>query len=182
MTQQDVLGGGGSVSPQSGVIGLMPPNGLEQILATFGDIYEYVRADGSLDPRWQADFLARATLPFALKLSWDHATSVTQMTCHKRLVDVFAEVFDRIAAGGLREKTKTLGGCFSFRPQRNGSKLSAHAWGIAIDLNTATNEQGSSGDMDAGIVKIFVAAGFTWGGEWEGKRRDPMHFQFCSGY
>ena len=181
MAQEDVLGGGGSVVPSAAAI-LTPPNGLQQILATFGDIYEYVQTDGSLDPRWQADFLARATLPFALKLSWDPATIVTQMTCHKRLVDVFTEVFERIATGGLQEKTQTFGGCFSFRPQRNASKMSAHAWGIAIDLNTATNAQGSVGDMDAGIVEIFRAAGFTWGGDWAGARRDPMHFQFCTGY
>ena len=181
MVQENILGGDGSVlSPAAGL--LTPPNGLEQILATFGDIYEYVRKDGTLDPRWQADFLARAALPFALKLSWDPATSVTQMTCHKLLVDIFAEVFERIAAAGLQAKVQSFGGCFSFRPQRTGSRMSTHAWGIAVDLNPATNAQGSAGDMDAGIVEIFRTAGFTWGGQWEGKRRDAMHFQFCSGY
>ncbi|HXQ97493.1 MAG TPA: M15 family metallopeptidase [Candidatus Limnocylindrales bacterium] len=181
MAQEDVLGGGGSVISPAAVL-FTPPNGLEQILATFGDIYEYVRKDGSLDPRWQADFLARATLPFALKLSWDLETSVTQMTCHKKLIDVFADVFERILSAGLQAKVQTLGGCFSFRAQRTGSKLSTHAWGIAVDLNPTTNAQGSAGDMDAGIVEIFRAAGFTWGGDWQGKRRDAMHFQFCSRY
>ena len=181
MAQQEVLGGGGGTPAPVAAV-LMPPNGLEQILATFGDIYEYVRQDRTLDPRWQADFLARVTLPFPLKLSWDEATSVTQMTCHKKLVDVFAEVFGHIVRAGLQAKVQSFGGCFSFRPQRTGSKLSTHAWGIAVDLNPATNAQGSAGDMDAGVVEIFHAAGFTWGGSWAGRVRDPMHFQFCSGY
>ena len=161
---------------------LRPPNGMNEILATFGDIQQYIRQDGSLDPRWQADFLARAELPFAVKLSWDPGTTITQMTCHKRMVDVFAEVFDRIGSQGLREQIHTFGGCFSFRPQRNGVKLSTHAWGIAVDLNPETNRQDSSGDMHADVIAVFRAAGFSWGGEWQGKRRDPMHFQFCSGY
>ena len=181
MAQENILGGGGSVFTPAATL-LVPPNGLEQILTTFGDIYDYVRKDGSLDPRWQADFLARAMLPFPLKLSWDLATSVTQMTCHKLLVEVFEDIFARVVAAGLQGKIQTFGGCFAFRAQRTGSKMSTHAWGIAVDLNPLTNAQGSVGDMDAGVIEIFRAAGFTWGGDWSGKRRDAMHFQFCSGY
>lgn len=182
MTQSSALGGGGSVSSPAAVTGLTAPNGLEQIVATFGDIYEYIHTDGSLDPRWQTNFLIRNALPFPLSLSWDPATCVSQMTCHKRLAKGFEDVFQRIQAAGLQEKVKTFGGCFSFRQQRTGSKLSTHAWGIAIDLNPASNAQGTEGDMDAGVVTIFRDVGFEWGGQWEGKRRDPMHFQFCSGY
>ena len=161
---------------------LKTPHGIEQIIAGFGNIYEYVREDGSLDPRWAADYLTRITLPFPMVLSWDHATSVTQMTCHRKLAGVFADVFAKIEAHGLQEKIKAFGGCFSFRQQRTGSKLSAHAWGVAVDLNPETNVQGTAGDMDAGVIEIFRAAGFEWGGDWSAKVRDPMHFQFCSGY
>ena len=38
---------------------LKSPHGLTEIIATFGDIHEYVGPDGQLDPRWQTDFLAR---------------------------------------------------------------------------------------------------------------------------
>src|SRR5437879_4251472 len=86
------------------------PHGLEEILKTFGDIYEYLRTDGSLDSRWQADFLARIALPFALVLSWDHSKSVSQLTCHKRLTDIFAGVFELILSSGLQARVKTLGG------------------------------------------------------------------------
>ena len=36
--------------------------------------------------------------------------------------------------------------------------------------------------MDAALVALFKQAGFTWGGDWKGRERDPMHFQFCTGY
>ena len=91
-------------------------------------------------------------------------------------------MFGQAQTSRLQAGIFSFGGCFAFRPQRTGTRLSAHSWGIAIDLNTATNTQGSVGNMDAGLVEIFRAAGFEWGGEWSGKVRDPMHFQFCSGY
>jgi hypothetical protein len=104
------------------------------------------------------------------------------MTCHKLMVGIFTEAFERLQSSGLQEKITSFGGCFSFRPQRTGTKLSAHSWGIAIDLNPESNAQGTAGNMDSGIVGVFRDAGFEWGGGWQGKVRDPMHFQFCTGY
>jgi hypothetical protein len=173
---------GTSVSQPGVEQALVAPNGPEQILTTFGDIYKYIRPDGSLDPRWHADFLATVALPFPLLLSWDHAKAVNQLTCHKRMTEIFAAVFLRIQQRGLQSKIRSFGGCFAFRPQRTSTKLSTHSWGIAIDLNPETNAQGTAGDMDAEVIEIFHGAGFEWGGEWEGRRRDAMHFQFCTGY
>jgi hypothetical protein len=158
------------------------PHGLDQIRSTFGDIFQYILPDHTLDPRWQADFLVRIALPFALPLSWDKSRTVTVMTCHKLMADVFTGVFGHIQSSGLQEKITSFGGCFSFRPQRTGTKLSAHSWGIAIDLNPGSNAQGTEGNMDPGVIKVFRAARFEWGGNWQGKVRDPMHFQFCTGY
>lgn len=163
-------------------VSIAPPHGLEQIIATFGDIFAYVRADHTLDPQWQMDQLATIALPFPLTLSWDHSRVVERMTCHKKLVSVFEKVFASILNAGLQSNINSFGGCFSFRPQRSGTKLSAHSWGIAIDLNPELNQQGTAGHMDRKIVEIFAGAGFVWGGAWQGRRCDPMHFQFCSGY
>lgn len=124
----------------------------------------------------------RAALPFPLPLSWDPAQQVRNLYCHRRLASVFPAVFAEIERRGLRDKLRTYGGCFNFRSKRSGSKLSTHAWGIAIDLNPETNGMGRDGDMAPGIVKVFESFGFTWGGRWSGRGKDPMHFQFCSGY
>jgi hypothetical protein len=161
---------------------LISPNGLDEIVKMFGNIHDYIHPDGQLDPKWEADCLALVVLPFPLLLSWDHSKSVTQFLCHKHLTGILGDVFRDVQARGLRAKIQSFGGCFAFRPQRTGVKLSTHSWGIAIDLNPETNGQGSVGDVDAGVIEIFRSAGFTWGGNWGGKSQDPMHFQFCTGY
>jgi hypothetical protein len=170
------------VGAQKETLVLGTPHGLEEIVETFGDIYDYIRPDGNLDPRWQADSLASVELPFPLPLSWDLSKSVRRMTCHKRMVEIFASVFGLVQMRGLQPEISSFGGCFAFREQRTGAKLSTHSWGIAIDLNPETNIQGSPGNMDARLIEIFREAGFEWGGNWPGHRRDAMHFQFCSGY
>ncbi len=167
------------VVPTAGVV---PPNGLSAILATFGNIYEYLRDDGSLDPRWEGEQLAQASLPFPIPLSWAPSQSVRAIQCHAKLVDTFAGVFKAIEERGLKESLRTYGGCFNFRSKRTSGKLSVHSWGIAIDLNPDSNPQGSSGDMDPTVVEVFREFGFKWGGDWAGRSKDPMHFQFCTGY
>ncbi len=171
-----VSSGSGSEPP------LVTPHGLDNIIALFGDIHEYVAPDGQLETRWQGDFLARLGLPFPLRLSWQPSQTITQLTCHRRMAGVFSSVFDSIQDRGLQDRITTFGGCFAFPPQRTGNKLSTHSWGIAIDLNPESNPQGSAGNMDAELIDIFRRAGFEWGGDWQGKTRDPMHFQFCTGY
>jgi hypothetical protein len=161
---------------------LAAPHGLEGIVASFGNIYDYIQPGGSLDSRWQADCLASVELPFPLPLSWDLSKSVRRMTCHKRMVEIFASVFGLVQARGLQPEISSFGGCFAFRQQRTGAKLSTHSWGIAIGLNPETNVQGSPGNMDARLIEIFRGAGFEWGGNWPGRNQDAMHFQFCSGY
>ena len=167
---------------QPAPVSLKPPHRLDQILATFGDIFAYLRSDHTLDPRWQKERLATVSLPFAMPLSWDRSRAVSRMTGHRLLVPIFQECFQNIAAQHLQEAITSFGGCFSFRSQRTGTRLSTHAWGIAIDLNPETNPQGSAGNMHPGIISIFRNAGFAWGGDWSGIAADPMHFQFCTGY
>jgi hypothetical protein len=170
------------LSGERSTVTLLPPHGRDEICATFGDIFGYIAKDHTLEATWQSDFLARVTLPFPLIISWDHSQSVTAITCHKLLGKTFVGVLDRIQSSGLQNKIISFGGCFSFRSQRTGTKLSTHSWGIAIDLNPETNRQGTAGEMDPAVIAIFRDVGFKWGGDWQGKTRDPMHFQFCTGY
>jgi LysM repeat protein len=162
--------------------GLQPPRGLEQIKAVFGNNFEYIDDDGTLRPEWESTYFTRARLPFEIPLSWDQTRVVRNLYCHKKLAEIFSMVFDDIERKGLQEKIKTYGGCFNYRTKRGSGKISTHSWAIAIDLNPGSNRPGSKGDMDEGIVEIFRNYGFTWGGNWPGRSKDPMHFQFCSGY
>jgi hypothetical protein len=159
-----------------------PPNGFQGVRDTYGDILAFINADGNIDPKWEASRIVRQELPFAIPLAWDTSKSVTGIRCHKLLAPLFAEVFQQIVAQGLQKTVKTYGGCYQFRPKRNGFKPSTHSWGIAIDLNPNTNAMGTAGDMDPQLVALFEGLGFVWGGRWAGKGKDPMHFQFCTGY
>ena len=159
-----------------------PPAGFQAIRDLFGDILKYIRDDGSIDPKWESERMVRAALPFSIPLSWDTSQSVTGVRCHKLVAPLVEEVFRQIDAQGLQGAVKTYGGCYVYRAKRGQVKPSTHSWGIAIDLNPNTNAMGTAGDMDPRLVTLFEGMGFTWGGRWAAANKDPMHFQYCSGY
>ncbi len=161
---------------------LATPNGLGEVNRVFGDVASFIGNDGTLSADWQRAELGRAELPWPLPLSWDHAQQVTRVLCHRDLVSVLSGAFQELDRAGLRGKVKSYGGCFAFRSKRTGTKLSTHSWGIAIDLNPETNGLGTPGDMDPDVVEVFRQYGFKWGGDWPGRGKDPMHFQYCTGY
>ena len=159
-----------------------PPAGLQGVIGAFGNIYDFIRDDGTVDPRWEAQNIVRVELPFAIPLDWDPTKSASGIRCHRLLAPLFIEVFQRIVDTGLKASVKTYGGCYQFRAKRNGSKPSTHSWGIAIDFNVSTNAMGTPGDMDLRLVALIEGIGFVWGGRWSGTGKDPMHFQYCSAY
>ena len=59
---------------------------------------------------------------------------------------------------------------------------SMHAWGAAIDINTAYADYwlwghgGPANTIPAQIVEIFERHGFIWGGKWS--HFDTMHFEY----
>jgi hypothetical protein len=159
-----------------------PPHGFQAVRDRFGDILKYLRDDGGIDPKWEAERMVKATLPFAIPLAWDTSQSVSSIRCHKLIAPLIEEVFRQIVAQGLKRSVKTYGGGYVYRPKRGAVKPSTHSWGIAIDLNPTTNAMGGAGDMDPRLVALFEDFGFVWGGRWAGRNKDPMHFQYCSGY
>jgi hypothetical protein len=56
---------------------------------------------------------------------------------------------------------------------------SEHAFGRAIDVNWNRNPRGQGGyDIPADVARSLAAKyGMTWGGDWSGNTRDPMHFE-----
>lgn len=159
-----------------------PPHGFQGVRDTFGDLLAYIADDSTLDPRWESERMVKAALPFPIPLSWDTTRNATGIRCHRLIAPLVEEVFRQIAAQGLKSAVQTYGGCFAYRPKRLGTKPSTHAWGIALDLNPNTNAMGTAGNMDPRLIELFEGYGFAWGGRWAGKNKDPMHFQYCSGY
>lgn len=145
------------------------PHGLDAIKRTFGD--PTVRG-------FEGENIVLFSLPYPLKYG---AINVTRSRCHRRLVPIFTGVLHAIREAGLSEHAAAYGGIYAPRLIRGADRSSTHSWGIAIDLNPAQNALGTKGSMDPRVVARFKEAGFTWGGDFTG-RKDPMHFQYCSGY
>lgn len=147
------------------------PNGLPEILQVFGDLH---------DPKFEAKNIALFDLPYPIKYG---AVTVTRARCHRLLVDNFVIVFKEIQAAGLATPwADEYSGIYATRPIRGYPMFpSCHSWGIAIDLEVASNPLGTIGHMHPDVVRIFEKYGFVWGGRFI-HRKDPMHFQFARGY
>src|SRR5262249_18130667 len=79
---------------------LKTPNGLDELIATFGDIGTFIRDDGTLDPQWQQQQLTLARLPFSIPYMVPPHPLVTRISCHKKLGDIFVQVFAEIQNQG----------------------------------------------------------------------------------
>ena len=158
------------------------PNGLNEIISTFGNIREYITKTGELSPRWNIDKLTTITLPFPIKYAGNFKQNIIQITSNKKLSKTFFETFQEIKDSKLTSEVKSFGGCFNFRAKRSSNNFSTHSWGISVDLNPLSNGMGTKGDMSPKLVTIFCEHGFKWGGDWTGRGCDPMHFQYCTGY
>jgi peptidoglycan L-alanyl-D-glutamate endopeptidase CwlK len=94
----------------------------------------------------------------------------------------------------LRKYVTNIGGTWNWRPILGTNRMSAHSFGIAIDINTKYSQywkwdyrdtwQIDSIEMNIKwrntvpleIVEIFERHGFIWGGKWY--HYDTMHFEF----
>jgi len=94
---------------------------------------------------------------------------------NKKMVPHFTGVIKRLIAEGLFPFIRSWDGCFNIRKVSNSTKLSLHAWALAIDFNAAWNRPGKKPAMDPRIVKSFKESGFNWGGDF--KRPDGMHME-----
>lgn len=112
--------------------------------------------------------------------------------CNRQMEVPLLTAFWNIIDRGLENEVETWDGCFQVRPIRGYEKevkkmlsqgrveramvyMSIHSWGIAFDINAATNGLGKKPQMSPELVKCFTDADFDWGGNW--KRKDGMHFQ-----
>lgn len=127
--------------------------------------------DGHIDPdpAWVRANIVTASVPI-----------LGRVTCHRMIVPQLRAALAEVRREGLASLIRVgeYAGCYNPRfIDRDPSRpLSLHAFGIAFDLNTSTNQLGTKGDMDPRIVAIMNRWGFAWGGAWT-TRPDPMHFE-----
>jgi hypothetical protein len=145
---------------------------------------EMVKYFGKANP--QGTYLTTINLPYTM---FYDKQPVNKMRCHKNVAQAFLDVFDDLlehyGVAKLNELEITdFGGCFNYRLMRgSSSKLSAHSWGTAIDLdaNRNTLKETSATARFArpeykAMIDIFEKHGFASLGRL--KNYDWMHFQY----
>lgn len=136
----------------------------------FGE-FRFVRGPGDAiipDPAWVRAAIIDWTVPV-----------LGRVRCHRAMLGQLAYAMAEIEQAGLGAMIDSYDGCYVPRFQRlDDTKLSAHAYGIAIDLNAATNAQGDdTPEIDPRIVSIMERWGFAWGGRFG--TPDGMHFEIA---
>lgn len=155
--------------------------GLAATKVALGEFAYRVTPQGSvqIDPAWVAANISGG----GVRTSFDSIEVVA--ACHVKVRDAVQAALRDIAAAGLAgaidlDNTNQYGGCYTPRFNRIGGSaagsLSRHTWGMAFDLNTVTNAQGTEPQLDCRVVRIFRRHGFAWGGNFT--RPDGMHFEW----
>jgi hypothetical protein len=106
---------------------------------------------------------------------------VRAISLNKDMEKPLENALNAVIAMGFKDKLITYDGCFNIRSVRGRpNDLSAHAYGLAIDINAQTNPLSSilHTDMSASFVKCFTNEGFAWGGNFL-NRKDPMHYSYA---
>jgi hypothetical protein len=116
------------------------------------------------DSSWTASHLRTEVMPL-----------IGSVTCNTAMLPQLRAALNDVIAQGLSKYVYQTAGCYNARFIAGSTRLSNHAYGMAIDINSAENGRGGRGQMNESVVRIFNTWGFTWGGTW--KYTDPMHFE-----
>jgi hypothetical protein len=167
----------------------------KQFSTAFYSLYGDAMKKGPMpDSKWQGANLVGVSVPFTLYYAGKPVKSVT---VHRACKDAFQAAMAAVwAEAGKSQatidkwKVSVFGGSYCHRLMRGSNKPSMHSFGCAFDFYP---EQNGLGDYtpffqpDHPLVRAFLAAGATWGGDWNGnkkvmdeRRPDGMHFQFAS--
>lgn len=164
--------------------------------------------------------ISRDDLRYLRILHWDYdnRTHQGEMVCNKliaeKLVDIFRQLYearypiqrmvlpDVYDADDERQMRDNNTSCFCYRTIAGSQKLSKHARGLAVDLNTLYNpyvkrrKDGTLFVQPATATpyvdrsrrfrykitkrdlayRLFTEAGFSWGGAWR-SHQDYQHFE-----
>jgi len=135
-----------------------------------------------INGKWKNEthWMTSLTIDPVISFHWRNNTTgrpANRIYCNKDMVYPLTEALDKIVEAKLEQELDTFDGCFCIRNVRGADSISAHAYGLAIDINAATNQLGKTPSLSPELVKCFISSGFTWGGNF--KRPDGMHFSYC---
>jgi hypothetical protein len=165
---------------------------------TFHDPYERLPdlapvTTADLDPgRYRVEALFFSAYGCTSALVKQRLTSVLflgrEVMIHERVAAALTRVaakLEKIAVDGPTSPAilSRLSGTFNWRSIAGTDRLSAHAFGIAIDLNADAADYWRWSDdrawrhaLPPEVVRAFEEEGFIWGGRWY--HFDTMHFEY----
>jgi len=125
---------------------------------------------------------------YPLRLAWATDITITKFKCHKSVKIALEGLFNEVLEAYGYERIKELGldlfgGCLNNRKMRNGSRMSKHSWGIAIDIDPAHNRlrwKLGKARLSRPEYKMFWDIVEKWGFYSQGRElnSDWMHFAF----
>lgn len=129
----------------------------------------------------EAKWMVVLAVPDAIKTTVKNSLTgkpLEKIYCNKDMAEVLKKTFNDLVISKLHTEIKTFDGCFNIRYVRGSTdKLSAHSYGLAIDLNAQDMPLGSESKWTQGFVDVWRRNGWSFGGDF--KRLDPQHFSYC---
>jgi len=100
------------------------------------------------------------------------------VTCHSKIAERMKAAFQEIKDRGMSDLIQSFDGAYNYREMTSGQNLSTHSWGIAFDVNAASNGYGQSRrtEEQRQLAEVFHRYGFF------NLPNDWMHFQYTQGY
>lgn len=135
----------------------------------FGEFSARPAPDGMLspDPEWVEANIVTESVPL-----------LGTVTCHRLIIEPLRQALGQLEERGLGDTVDPEGysGCYYPRQIKGLPYLSRHSWGIALDLNIASDERGRDVEFAPELVDAMYDVGFTSGPDWP--LPDPAHFEF----
>ena len=152
-----------------------------------GPLASHVGVLGPAEPLYGpwADYYGRTIRDVMDQLVLVHLPGLSKdLYLHDRVLPAFNQVLANLAVAASKGRTYDIRwDTWSFNrstipPTR---KVSFHAVGAAIDVNSTTNPYSAANvlitDFPAWFVKAWTDAGWCWGGDWQ-DIKDAMHFSW----
>ncbi len=132
--------------------------------------------DGLPTASWESRELTTINTPMALHLAWAPDTVIRKIRVHRGASQALGNALYELNKKGQQWMdlwgVNVFGGCYGFRMNPDGGRLSPHSYGLAIDLAPHRNPLGQKWDgrrnmMPKECVEIFERHGWLWSGNAE---------------